>query len=243
MKQISIITVVLNNREQIKNAIESVIEQSYKDIEYIVIDGGSTDGTLDVIQKYRQEISLVISEKDKGIYDAMNKGISLAKGSLVGIVNSDDWLDENVLSVVGDIHQLNPESIIYGLLREYKDGIPWRTHTSSYKFLHHRMIPHQTCFVPRSIYDKNGIYDIRYKFLADYDFLLRCYNADTHFIQIDKVISNARTGGATHSNRDEAKREQLTVLYRNGVISENELKKMQLKMKFKKVISFLPKYY
>src|SRR6187402_2271204 len=100
---ISIVTVVYNAKETIERTIKSVISQSYKNIEYIVIDGGSTDGTLDIINKYKSDISKLVSEKDKGIADAMNKGIGYAKGELIGLINADDWYEEGALEKVAAV--------------------------------------------------------------------------------------------------------------------------------------------
>jgi glycosyltransferase involved in cell wall biosynthesis len=113
--KISIITVVYNNKDTIKDAIESVLNQTYKNIEYIIIDGGSTDGTIDIIKSYRDKIDKFISEKDNGIYDAMNKGLKLASGDIVGILNSDDiYFNENViLNVVAKFEESKTDSI-YG---------------------------------------------------------------------------------------------------------------------------------
>ena len=100
---ISIITVCLNAVETIETTIRSVLQQTYKNVEYIVIDGGSTDGTLQIIEKYRNDISILISEKDEGIYDAMNKGIELARGDYIGIINADDWYEKDAVEHVVQI--------------------------------------------------------------------------------------------------------------------------------------------
>ena len=101
--KISIVTVTLNSEKTLERTIKSVLGQNYSDVEYIIIDGGSTDGTLNIIEKYKDKISKVISEKDNGLYDAMNKGIKLSTGDIVGILNSDDFFyNEEVLSIVAN---------------------------------------------------------------------------------------------------------------------------------------------
>ena len=114
--KITIITVVYNNYKTIKTAIESVLNQTYNDIEYIIIDGGSTDGTLDIINNYKDKISLFISESDNGIYDAMNKGVNLSSGDLIGILNSDDLYDNNIViqNVVNEFLIDKNLDILYG---------------------------------------------------------------------------------------------------------------------------------
>ncbi|WP_348653120.1 glycosyltransferase family 2 protein, partial [uncultured Sulfurimonas sp.] len=116
--KISIITVVWNNKETIKDAIDSVLSQTYENIEYIIVDGASTDGTVDIVQSYGDKISKFISEKDKGLYDAMNKGIGLATGDIVGILNSDDfYIDEFVIEkVVKEFEDMKCDSVFADLV-------------------------------------------------------------------------------------------------------------------------------
>ena len=110
---ISIITVVYNGSKTLKQTIDSVLSQNYKNIEYIVIDGGSNDGTLDIIKKYESHINYWISEPDKGLYDAMNKGISAAKGVLIGMINSDDWYELNAVELIVKAYIENPSKLIF----------------------------------------------------------------------------------------------------------------------------------
>lgn len=110
---ISIITVVYNGEKYLEQTIQSVINQTYKNIEYIVIDGGSTDGTLDIIKKYEEHISYWVSESDKGLYDAMNKGIGVAKGELIGMINSDDWYELEAVEIMAEAYKNNPTKVYF----------------------------------------------------------------------------------------------------------------------------------
>ena len=112
--KVSIITVVFNGIRTIEQTIKSVLNQSYKNIEYIIIDGGSTDGTLDIIRKYENYLSYIISEPDHGIYDAMNKGIQKSTGDIVGIINSDDWYEVNTVSQVVERFESFAVDLVYG---------------------------------------------------------------------------------------------------------------------------------
>ncbi len=119
----SIITVVFNGEKFLEQTIQSVINQTYKNIEYIIIDGGSTDGTLDIIKKYKDKIDYWASEKDEGIYDAMNKGIKVAKGKYLAFINADDWYEDNALNHVFSAYSQNQNiDFFYGNLNFIKDG-------------------------------------------------------------------------------------------------------------------------
>ena len=118
--KLSIITVVKNSESNIEKTIRSVIEQKYKNLEYIIIDGKSTDGTLELIKKYKDKVSLIISEKDEGIWDAMNKGIKLAKGDIIGFLNSDDIYYPGALNTVNDYFERNNIDFLFGSVKKYK---------------------------------------------------------------------------------------------------------------------------
>ena len=118
--KISIITVVKNSSKTIEKTIQSLLSQKYKNVEYLVIDGNSTDGTLEILNKYKENISLLISEEDKGIWDAMNKGVSLAKGDIVGFLNADDTYYENSLNIVNEYFNKNKIDFLFGSVEKYK---------------------------------------------------------------------------------------------------------------------------
>lgn len=202
--KISIITVVRNNKETIKNAIESVLGQTYKNIEYIVIDGLSTDGTIEVIRHYEDKIDKFISEPDKGIYDAMNKGIKLATGDVVGILNSDDfYIDNNVIdkiaqkfndkqvdSVYADLVYVKPNNL-NKIIRYYDSR-----HFKPSKFAYGWMPAHPTFFVKREIYTKYGLFKTDYKIAGDYELLVRfLYIHKISYYYLNEAIIKMRIGG------------------------------------------------
>ena len=202
--KISIITVCYNAENTLKKTIESVISQDYNNIEYIIIDGGSTDGTVDIIKKYSYRISYWISEKDNGIYDAMNKGLSKITGDLIGIINSDDWYANNIFTDIADIYtKTDKRTVIHGNLvfieKEQEKEIlrPNLNHESYY-----RGTPfcHPTMFVPTIIYKEIGDFNILYRIAADYDFMLRFIDNGYKQYYYNKVISYMRTGGESEKN-------------------------------------------
>ncbi len=175
--KISFIIVVYNSKNTIKETIESVLHQDYPLIEYIIIDGQSNDGTLDIIKMYKDKISKLISEKDNGIYDAMNKGIKLANGDIIGILNSDDIFENNkVISKVVKIFKTNSINSLYADLKYVNrydtDKIIryWKSSPfikNSFKNGWHP--PHPTFFVKKEIYEKYGYYNLNFKISADFE--------------------------------------------------------------------------
>lgn len=199
---VSIITVVYNGAATIERTIQSVINQTYKNIEYIIIDGCSTDGTQDIVRSYKDKISYFISEKDSGIYDAMNKGIRKAQGDIIGIINSDDWYDvhaaeQAVNAFMGD----QDVGLVYGNVfymegnKKKKLYIPDRINT----IWHKMTVPHPTVFVKKSIYDRYGIFDTGYKIAADYEFVLRLYTNGVRLKYINYAMAYFSFGGISQS--------------------------------------------
>lgn len=207
--KISIITVVYNNASVIKNAIDSVLNQTYDNIEYIIIDGKSTDGTVDVISSYGSKIAKYISEPDKGIYDAMNKGLKLATGDVVGILNSDDmYMGVDVIEKVVTIFETYAvESMFADLVYVQPGNLEKvvRYYDSSYfsptKFAYGWMPAHPTFFVKREVYEKYGYFKTDYKIAADYELLARFlgqYAISYFYLQLP--IVKMRTGGVSTTN-------------------------------------------
>jgi glycosyltransferase involved in cell wall biosynthesis len=219
MPFISIITVSFNSVDTIEQTILSVIDQDFKDYEYIIIDGGSTDGTIDIIKRYHNQISLWISEPDRGIYDAMNKGLNLAQGKFISLLNSDDWFEQNSLNYVANSYQLTPNvDIFHGLLKfidinDEPDSIIG--HYSSY--LNKGMIEHPTCFIKKDLYDRVGLFDLNYKSASDYDWMLRASRAGAKFLFIPKIFTNFRRGGMSSSFKGNY--EELLIKKQYGIIS------------------------
>ena len=198
---ISIITVCYNSEKYIKDTIESVLNQTYQNFEYIIIDGGSTDSTLKIIKKYKSKFNgklKWLSEKDKGIYDAMNKGINLANGELIGIINSDDWYHYNSLEVLNSNYDEKID-IYYGNLykvREVENELYIKKINGNKLHLIKKVmsIPHPSCFVSKRWYKKIK-YDTKYKINADYKFILESYIKKARFKYINFPFSFMRMGG------------------------------------------------
>jgi glycosyltransferase involved in cell wall biosynthesis len=208
--KISIITVVYNNIATIEDAINSVLNQDYPNIEYIVIDGKSNDGTLDIINKYRSKIHTVISEPDLGIYDAMNKGINHSTGDIIGILNSDDLYENNtILSTIIKKFELDKNlDIIYGnlvyvkpnntqtIVRKWKSKNYYPTY-----FEDGNVPPHPSLFLKSSVYKNAGNFNLKYKLAADYEYMLRIFKKFTFKIEyLDLYIVRMRLGGATNKS-------------------------------------------
>lgn len=175
--KLSIITINYNNAEGLKKTIESVIGQTYTDVEYIVIDGGSTDESINVIAEYENKLAYWISEPDRGIYHAMNKGIAQAKGEYCQFLNSGDWLVNAEIIQKVFTHALPKETIIYGnLLKVFPNGTVLRDRGITDKVtvlsLWRGSINHASSFIPKSLFEKYGLYDESLKIVADWKFYL-----------------------------------------------------------------------
>jgi len=206
--KISIITVVYNNKETIKDAINSVLNQTYENIEYIIIDGASNDGTVEIIQSFENKISNFVSEPDNGLYDAMNKGIGLASGDIVGILNSDDfYIDNKVIQKVVDVFENEKvDSIFADLVFVKPDNLKKtvRYYDSGKfnpsKFAYGWMPAHPTFFVKKEFYVKYGVYKTDYKIAADYELLTRFlakYKLSYFYLKLP--IIKMRIGGVSTS--------------------------------------------
>ncbi|CAL2060714.1 glycosyltransferase family 2 protein [Tenacibaculum sp. 190524A05c] len=181
MLKISIITVCYNSESTIEETFKSVKSQVYSNLEYIVIDGSSTDGTMGIVNKYSDVISKVISESDKGLYDAMNKGIKIATGDIIGILNSDDvFFDENVLEKVANFHNVNDIDASIGNIVQINDRKKIiRNYSSKYwspnKLKLGFMPPHPSIFFKKELFEKLGFYDLSFKSGADYELIVRYF--------------------------------------------------------------------
>jgi glycosyltransferase len=208
--KVSIITVVRNGSKTIEETILSVQGQNYDKIEYIIIDGDSDDDTLDIVNKYSDVVSVVISERDSGIYDAMNKGITASSGDVIGILNSDDmYQDETVIESVMNEFILNPSlDIVYGDLVYVKsDDVTkvvrsWKSSPYHNNFFNNGNVPpHPSLFVKKRIYEEAGLFNLDFKLAADYEFMLRIlkiHNFKSKYI--NNVVVKMRLGGATNKS-------------------------------------------
>ena len=206
---ISVITVTLNSRETIADTLESVATQTYPFIEHIVVDGASTDGTLEVLQRFRGSLSKVVSEPDEGIYAAMNKGLSMATGDVIGTLNSDDvYVDENVLAMVADVFRDDAVDVCYGdifyvdkgdlnrIVRHWKSE-PYRPGL----FEQGWMPPHPAFFLRRRVLGRVGLFEPRYRFAADFDFMLRALHVQQlRSTYLPRELVKMRAGGETNSS-------------------------------------------
>lgn len=197
--KVSIITVVYNAVATLEQTIKSVINQSYKNIEYIIVDGGSTDGSLEIIKKYENSIHLWVSESDNGIYDAMNKGIKLATGDIVAFINADDWYEGNIIEKIALEFQNTESDVIYGNIRRiYYNGYETVIKPPSERDLNLYItscICHQAVFVKRGLFFQYGFFNLNYKIAADYESLLRLFDAGVKFRYMDDTFANYRVGG------------------------------------------------
>ena len=203
----SLITVSCNSEKTIRGTIESVLSQNYEYIEYIVIDGGSTDSTLDIINEFKGKIHVVVSEPDSGIYDAMNKGVMLSSGDVIGVINSDDFYpDNNVISMVVKVFQEDYDSeLVLGGIDFVKNtdlDHSVRKYTSKYFMLWMMrfgiMPPHPAVFIRKKAYDRIGKYKLDYKIAADFDLLLRLLEVDkVSYTKLDYICVRMRLGGVS----------------------------------------------
>ncbi|MDH5548096.1 MAG: glycosyltransferase [Gammaproteobacteria bacterium] len=227
--KISVITAVYNNEKNIESCIRSVLSQDYENIEYIVIDGNSSDSTLAKIRNWSSKIDSIISEPDSGIYDALNKGIKASTGDIIAFLHSDDIYENNlVLSKVANAFLQNNSDSVYGdlvyisnnnssrVLRKWKSGS-----YSKRKLLFGWMPPHPSLFIKRSVYEKYGVFNTSLQIAADYDIILRFFGK--HSITstyIDRTLVKMRVGGI--SNRSlksiiQKTKEDLKAIKRNNV--------------------------
>jgi len=218
----SIITVCFNSGKTIARTIESVLCQEYIDYEYIIIDGGSTDSTLAVIESYEEAFDgrlRFISEKDSGIYNAMNKGIDMACGEYVALLNSDDWYETNTLEVVSR-HTSHKHDVIYGLSKYWNDGIPQMILARYPEIKTLSVPPHPTSFIRNDVYRTHGHYDESYKSAADLDFFLRLCSRNVSFFLIESTLANFSQGGMSYTQTGQIETLIIKKLY--GIISSQQ---------------------
>ena len=222
--KISIITVCFNAADTIERTISSVCSQRYAHIEYIVVDGGSTDGTLGIVDKYAAHISKIVSEKDKGIYDAMNKGTALSTGDVVYFLNADDrFCDDGVLADVASAFEANySKTLIYGKV------IPEEVPAHILPFLKEEYqirsindfiyitLCHQAVFARRALFSRIGGFDCRYKFAADYDWLIKAFKYQpSGFYYLNRSIANYHYLGRSFQGDSVTRREKTRIQLKN----------------------------
>lgn len=203
--KISLITVTYNAARTLQTCIDSVMKQSFKQIEYIVIDGNSSDNTCDIIRANIETIQVFKSEPDRGIYDAMNKGIQLATGNVIGILNADDYFaDEQVLSNIAQKFEQHNIDMLYADLdyvnEEKKVTRKWRSGKfSSMQFNFGWMPPHPTFYAKKECFDRFGLYKLDYGTAADYELMLRfMHKRAVNVFYLHQVTVKMRTGGVSN---------------------------------------------
>lgn len=226
--KITIITAVFNRVEMISAAIQSVQAQSYASVEHLIIDGASSDGTLELIKLFSSDDTVLVSEPDKGIYDALNKGLAMASGDIIGLLHSDDFFaDQNVLNDVINAFRDPMVGMVYGDL-DYVDKHDvnrtvrrWRSEAFTAKSISKGwMPPHPTLFIRRDLLEELGKFDTAYRIAADYDFILRLFSKKGWISQyIPRVLIKMRIGGESNKSLLAILRkshEDLCVLRKNG---------------------------
>jgi len=218
----SIITVTYNSRAFLVETIQSVISQDFDDFEYIVVDGGSTDGTLDIIRSFADVDSRIcwISEPDEGISDAFNKGIRMATGDIIGILNSDDTYTAGTLAAVAAAFDADTAcDVVHGDMLRFQGDTPLfrlKPAPVDERVWHDMPVNHPATFVRHRAYDQVGLFDTRLKVAMDYDLVLRLYRAGCPFCYIERVLANMRYGGASDERFLTARREVFTITVAAG---------------------------
>ena len=220
MTTVSIITVSYNSAEKIRDTIESVRRQTYPHIEYIIVDGGSTDGTVDIIKENEEVIDRWVSEPDDGIYDAMNKGIRMSTGDVIGILNSDDWYEPGTVDTIAEVFEEQGDvDLVHGAMRLWtEDGAMDGRYGFRGNIPKTLMAPfnHPTCFVRRSVYEKVGLFDTKLSTASDYDFMIRFKKYGYKEKYVEKVLTNFRKGGATSKIKGSPYNQIWYLLRKNG---------------------------
>lgn len=207
--KVSLITVVYNGEKYLADCIESVIAQTYPDLEYIVIDGASTDSTLTILEKYQAHITKFVSEKDKGMYDALNKGIDMASGEIIGILNADDMLasPDVIANIVAQFERFDADGV-YGNLNyinpHRSNAIirKWVSKPFTKKDIKMGWMPaHPTLYLKKALFKKLGYYSLSFGTAADYELMLRfLYQGQIKAVFMDQLIVNMRIGGMSNAS-------------------------------------------
>lgn len=246
MPKISIITPTFNSDKTLDKTVNALLRQTFSDFEYIIIDGASKDSTVEKVKSFIPAFEekgvevRIISEKDNGVYDAMNKGIKLAKGQLIGITNSDDWYEDCALEVMwskftdGSVDQT--KCMLYGIERQWKDNQIYMVHRRGEAYISEGVLPHATFFVSREVYEKHGAFDLTIPVLADYDFYSRCLRDGATLDGIDVVISNFRLGGIS-SSFFAFYEDYYNIQLKYGYITKKHYRELMFGLKVKKMLN------
>lgn len=227
--KVTIITVTYNSAKFLEQSLQSVISQHYSDIEHIIIDGGSTDGTLDIIKKYQPHIARWISEKDSGMYDAINKGMRMATGDIIGTLNSDDMLASRdvVTAIVNNFTRYNAEAVYGDIVYVQQDNTQkvlrtWNGDEYSREKIKYGWMPaHPSFYIRKKIIERCGFYETHFYTAADYEFMIRyLYFHSVNACYLPKLIVRMRSGGMSNgsiSRRLRANRRDYLAMKKNKV--------------------------
>jgi glycosyltransferase involved in cell wall biosynthesis len=247
--RISIITVVFNNKKNIVGAVDSVLSQTYKNVEYILIDGASTDGTNEVIVDRLPKISKYVSEKDAGIYDAINKGIRLSTGDVIGLMHSDDmYAHEGVLEYIAkkfdedkNLDLISGSSVFLNKNGEGNNRLYKSKNFKCWMLRFGFMPSHTASFVRKKCYDSLGLYNIKYKIAADFDWFCRLYRARIYKMKmLDELLIYMRLGGVSSSGLKSAF--HITCELRE-ILSENQINSNYFFLLMRLPIKFISKFF
>ena len=219
--KISMVTICYNAEKTIENTIKSVINQNGVDLEYIIVDGASTDSTCTIVSKYLDKIDTFISEPDNGVSDAFNKGIRLATGTVIGIINADDLLYPEALKRVEEGFLNNPKAdIVSGntivFTDKLEDGHVVKPDRDLEKLKYTMKLPHPSIFVKKEAYDKYGLFSTKYKNAMDYELISRMYFAGANICFVDNILSAFRDGGLSKTAYRRTQAEQREIAAKNG---------------------------
>jgi glycosyltransferase involved in cell wall biosynthesis len=216
----SIITVCRNPGEALQTTLASLWSQTYAGIEHIVIDGVSTDGTLEFLRRQKEKIAILISEPDKGIYDAMNKGVQQARGEYIFFLNAGDtFFDQTTLALVAETLVSDPVDILYGdayIIDSVEKGYVRRHDQVDKVYLVTNTITHQAVFAKRKLFQEVGLFDLRFNIKADHDWIVRCWNAGKTFLYFPLTFVRYPNDGYSKVNRRKFIDAERTLFYRNN---------------------------
>lgn len=204
---VTVITVSYNSEKTIRETIESVLRQGYGNMEYMIVDGASSDRTVEIAEGYKEAFQRkrykfrIISEPDEGIYDAMNKGINMAEGGIIGLLNSDDWYEDDTVQKVVDEYRKHHFDILFGSVNIVSQHGKRIKTARNRKFKTSRDFCHPAMFATKDIYQKEGAYDAQLVFYADFDFWLRNCCDGSLIRYIPGILSNYRLGGVSNRKR------------------------------------------
>ncbi|MDP2562084.1 glycosyltransferase family 2 protein [Psychrobium sp. 1_MG-2023] len=233
----TVVTVSYNSESTIEQTILSVLNQSFKNFEYLIIDGGSSDSTVEIIKRYEGRFEgrlRWVSESDQGIYYAMNKGIDMSTGQYIGLLNSDDWYEPDALETVEKSIKGN-EDVLYGMLNVWDDEKLKYVYANYVDKIPEESLAHPSSFISQECYSKFGKYTTEFRSTSDYEFFLRLYHAGCSFKFVNGILANFRCGGMSAGTLGYF--ETLQIRYKHGYISKQQYWKLVLIRKMKNLLS------